>query len=234
MAHYFDEQTIPYYLCDNTGEMTLWNLLRIFTQSAISESEQKRYNREEEIFGWYIHSWDLKILRYPRYGEKVRSVTFPYRMERLFAKRNFLLLDEKGEILSVADTYWIAISKESLSPMRISEKDLLISEDAKPYLDSPRPKLRERKSYDRTENFIPSRHDIDSNNHVNNAVPIRWLSEMLWGEDKIRELVLVYRKELLLGETYTLDTDGEGFRITGPSGVHILGTYHRDLRKGIG
>ena len=64
---------------------------------------------------WLLSSWQIVIGRRPVLGERIKVLTWPYAVKGLYALRNFAILDEKGEYLVKANSYWFLMNTETVS-----------------------------------------------------------------------------------------------------------------------
>ena len=59
---------------------------------------------------WVLSRMRVEIERWPERGDAIVVETWPKGMDRLFAVRDFLVFDEKGEILARSSSYWLLIN----------------------------------------------------------------------------------------------------------------------------
>jgi medium-chain acyl-[acyl-carrier-protein] hydrolase len=97
-------------------------------------------------------------------------------MGRLFALRNFSIINPKGEIIGTARSAWLVLDLKSRRPQRVEPlfKRIL------PLLDRPAEAEEPEKIPDsvhpREENLFKVRYsDIDMHHHVNNTKYIEWV-----------------------------------------------------------
>lgn len=64
-------------------------------------------NIEDTGLSWVILHWKVKVYRRPKYGEKIGINTWVAGMKKLYIYRQYEVLDEKGEVVAVANSQWV-------------------------------------------------------------------------------------------------------------------------------
>lgn len=70
---------------------------------------------------WVLSRLKLQVFRTPVLGETVAVTTWPSGVERLFATREFILADEKGEKIARGSSCWLLLDKNKMRPQKILE-----------------------------------------------------------------------------------------------------------------
>jgi acyl-ACP thioesterase len=130
---------------------------------------------------WVLYRLGLHFHRRPRWGETITVTTWPSRIVRLYAMREFVVYTDEGELLLNASSAWIVLDAGNGRPVRpesrlsrewaVDEVPLTIPTGKLPTIERPEQLYRES-SWDGVR---PS--DTDRNAHVNNARYIQWLSD---------------------------------------------------------
>lgn len=129
--------------------------------------------------------------------------TWPLKPTRYFAERCFVALDDNGAQLFAATSIWLIIDRDSrkiVSSDRLAEIYTCDFDSA--HCDVPAQFERFRPDdgfalcYERTMR----RSDLDVNRHVNNTNYVNFALDALGGQERVREIEIVYHKELLLGD----------------------------------
>jgi acyl-ACP thioesterase len=120
--------------------------------------------------GWFLNSWQIDFLRFPSCGEQIFVKTWAYGFKGLYGYRNFLLRDEKKEICACANSVWFFTDIGSGQPVRVpyEEGSSYGSEEKFPMEYCPR-KIAMPSDMEQGTPYTVSRHDIDTNGHVNNV-----------------------------------------------------------------
>lgn len=132
---------------------------------------------------WVLSRMHVQIERFPLWHEKLVFRTWEKPHSYISQPRDFIVLDEKGDVIIRATSIWAIINVES-KPQKLDDFDregrFMIKEDALTTKAFPRmpaaPKL-ENPSF-RTVRYS----DIDLNNHVNNTKYLQWVLDE-WGYD---------------------------------------------------
>ncbi len=152
---------------------------------------------------WVLSRVKAAIEKLPAWGDEVTLVTWPKGIDRLFALRDFLMIDREGTSLVRGTSCWLLVDMERMRPRRIDS------------IPRSFPVLTEehalRESLDKItvpENLAVKYEkqvmvsDLDVNHHVNNTEYVRWITDCLEpGDGTLRSLQVNYLEEAKLGET---------------------------------
>ncbi|MCR3956865.1 MAG: thioesterase [Gudongella sp.] len=222
MSKYWKEFTIPYYDTDGEGYIRPENILAYMAETSNWHSDSLEVGFSElskHGHAWMLLRWEAEIVKYPRAKDRVRVGTWTSSFDRFYATREFVLTNEEGILLAKATTKWFFLDIKRRRPKRIPE-DLQRSYSFVEEFNFP--DFTEMKDLDgdiaESGPFRARRSDIDNNNHVNNIRYIEWLQEGL-GEEiylskRIQRLGIIYKKEVLLGDSFStgfiMDEDRPG------------------------
>lgn len=118
----------------------------------------------------------IKIDKYPKWNNKIKIKTWPKALDRLFALRDFVVINEQGEEIIKATSYWLMLNIKRKRPIRISKKFKNFRYmDNKHALQDKLTKLNMDYEFDKIIKEAVKYSDIDVNNHVNNARYIEWV-----------------------------------------------------------
>ncbi len=154
---------------------------------------------------WLLTSWNIEIERRPELGEEIVIATWPYDFKGIYGYRNFSIKDESGNMLVKADSLWFLYDTANDIPIRVTEEDEAPYGVCEPRLDIE--KLSRKISlpdvmYEAARLHV-SRHQIDTNLHVNNAQYIDMVREALPESAAGKEITGIraeYRKAAVLGD----------------------------------
>jgi len=136
----------------------------------------------ERNLTWVLARLRLRIERLPGAGEPLEVRTWPSGVERLFALRDFRVLDTGGGLVASALSAWLAIDTATRRPVRVQSAFDSPDTSAIPRaLDTGIEKLAEKLATDgqvaRGTTIVVRLSDLDANDHVNNARIAEWIAE---------------------------------------------------------
>lgn len=184
------------------GKLTLPALVNYFQDCSTFHSEslglgwQHLSSRKK---AWMLSSWQIEVNRYPSVGEHITVKTWPHMFKGFLGGRNFLLLDEKEEVLAYANTNWIFVDLNTGHPTKIDQEELEKYQLESPYEMEYAPrKIPFPEGGAKMPEFqINSRH-LDTNHHVNNEEYIAMAQEYLPDNFCICSMRAEYKKAALL------------------------------------
>ncbi len=154
---------------------------------------------------WLLNYWQIDVKRFPVFNEKIRIGTFPTAFKSFMGTRNFVILDEVGNQMVMANSIWTFVDMEKMHPTKVSAKIIEAYT-----LEEPLPmEYASRKiSIPQTEEWVMAEKEsiticeyhLDSNNHVNNGQYFRIASAFFAGK-KYNRLRVEYRRQAVLGDT---------------------------------
>lgn len=190
---------------DLDGVITFGNIVNYMQDCSTFQSENlgvgiedlKKYNKT-----WMISSWYIEILRYPLFGEEIEIATSPYSFNRVFGNRNFIIKDDRGEVLVKADSKWILVDSIKQKILKIKPEDTnLYKLSEKIEMKPVSKKISEPLYGESIGKILVDKSYIDSNNHMNNQkyieVAMRYLPEDF---KKFTSMRIEYRKSAMLGD----------------------------------
>jgi len=168
---------------DGSGALSLSAALGFFQEAAVSHAEALGVGREAMAgmgLAWILSRMSVRVDRRPAYGEAATARSWPRGQEKLFALRDFDLLDARGEAAIRARSCWIVLDTERRRPARpqAALEGLPVNEglDALPFVP---PGLEERAGMGKAAELRVAYGDVDFNGHVNNVSYVRWLENAL-------------------------------------------------------
>lgn len=200
------DSRIRYSETDEDGFLTMTGIINYFQDCSTFQSEDCGVGVEflkEEHRAWLLSSWRILVERYPRLGERVQVVTWPYAFKGIYGYRNFAILDSEGNYLVKANSIWFLCDTTTLLPVRVREEDTAPYGAEEPPLDMgevPR-KIPVPQEFVQGEPIIVNRYHIDTNHHVNNAQYVEMARQAAGESGKIQELRADYKKAAVLGDT---------------------------------
>lgn len=187
---------------DSDKTLTLTSLINYFQDCTIFDSESLHAGFEilEPMHKcWVLSSWQVVIHRLPKFGETVLVGTWPYGFTNLSGDRNFILQNEKGETLVVANSFWVFTDTETGRPSKLDPDYVKLYPIEPPYdMDYAPRKIALPTDYTEEPVFSVTKHHLDTNHHVNNAQYIRMAEDYLPEDFSVGEFRAEYRKSAKL------------------------------------
>ena len=163
---------------------------------------------------WVLSRLHVKVFRFPFWREEIKIETWPSGRQNKFAIRDFLIFDQKHNILVKASSSWMIINLNTQKPIAMPEfMDAIRLPDRKRAIDDSFPKMSIPKNPNLERSFDVRLSDLDINQHVNNVKYIEWALESVpldvWKEKILSELEISFRAETMYGEKITIKTERE-------------------------
>lgn len=187
---------------DSNKNLTLTALINYFQDCTIFHSESLHAGfeyLEPRHKCWVLSSWQVIINRLPKFGEKVLVGTWPYGFSALSGDRNFVLQNEAGENLVIANSFWVFTDTTTGRPAKL-DPDYVALYPIEPALEMEYAsrKIALPTDYTKEAAFIITKHHLDTNHHVNNAQYIRMAEDYLPADFEVGEIRAEYKKSARL------------------------------------
>ncbi len=187
---------------DSDKNLTLTSLINYFQDCTIFHSETLHAGfeyLEPKHRAWVLSSWQVIIHRLPAFGETVLVGTWPYGFSALSGDRNFVLQNEAGETLVVANSFWVFTDTETGRPARLDPEYVRLYPIEPPYdMEYAPRKIALPEQYIEEVPFPVTKHHLDTNHHVNNAQYIRMAEDYLPAGFPVGEFRAEYKKSAKL------------------------------------
>ena len=198
------ESRIRYSETGEDGCLTLTGMLNYLQDCSIFQSEDMGVGvnyLDEVCKAWMLSAWRIRIMRYPRQGERVAIGTWHYGQKGIYGYRNFIMEDAGGKRLAEADSRWFLLDLRTGLPSRVRPEDIA------PY-GTPSERLPMEAAgrvmvppdYVEGRPVTIARHQIDTNHHVNNAQYVEIAREAAGINGAVRQLHVDYKKAAVLGD----------------------------------
>lgn len=163
---------------------------------------------QQTKLSWVLLDWKLKIIRRPKYSEKIKIKTWSKNAIKFYTYRDFEVYDENGQVIAVATSKWVLLDIDKGKIVKISDEVLNKYEPEleKSVFDiSEIEKLQEPENYIAEVEYTVKRSDIDVNHHMHNLNYLELANEALpegvYNEQELNNVRINYKKEIKLGET---------------------------------
>lgn len=169
---------------------------------------------------WVLSRMQVKVHRMPSWGDHIIVKTAGRGIDKLFALREFLVEDDRGNVIAESMSAWLLLDVNSKRPQRPNQilPTELFSENSAPNLLPGKPDLPKNPGI--TSELSVRPFDLDMNNHVNNVSYIRWVEDLCISEGIVfNDFLINYLTEAKLHEVILLSCSGQGlnFLLSGTS-----------------
>ncbi len=156
---------------DEKGNLLPYKVLEVFENGAIAHGELigvgEKAMREKNLF-WIISTLKYQVLRAVPANERLTLKTWPKKPGLVSFQREYLILNQNGEIVIKGSANWLTISRDERK-LKAGQKifpDMEFSDEVTFLKKIPR--LRDFDNGILLNSVIPEPCHIDSNGHVNN------------------------------------------------------------------
>lgn len=198
------------------GKLSMTSLLDFLQETAGIHAIKLNFGMEElsaRNETWVLSRMRVEIDRWPERGEAIVVETWPKGVDRLFAVRDFLVYDKKGEIVARSSSYWLLVNKETKRPKPFESyiSDQLKSDRSG--IDQRLGKLPNLKTVDYSDKRKSMYSEIDENWHVNNVKYTEWIIDAMpyeiLEERILRSYEINYLSEIKIGESIEIELGWE-------------------------
>ena len=218
------EFTISSYDLNPKGQARLTSLANFFQEVAYHHASELGLGYDDmksRKTTWVLSRMRIHMKRYPVWNEQIRLETWPSGAERLFALRDFRVLDDKGKIIGMASTAWLILDIDThrlIRPKEMMEQFKLIIHDVQMFAN-PLDKIAIPCATRLLKKHRVVFSDLDIVGHVNNVKYMEWCidaaSSAENAEEEISELEINFNHEALFGDKIDIrgcePTGGESY-----------------------
>ncbi len=161
---------------------------------------------------WVLSRLHIHVFRFPFWREEIKIETWPSGRQNKFATRDFLIFDQKHNILVKATSSWMIIDLKTQKPIVMPEfMDEIRLPDRQRAIDDSFPKMTLPKNPNLERKFDVRLGDLDINQHVNNVKYIEWALESvpldIWKAKILASLEIIFRAETKYGQRIIIQTE---------------------------
>lgn len=172
---------------DRADKLTAAAAFNYFQEIAGNHAQDLGVGKEYMIDAgqaWILSRMSAVLDRRPGRGSKVRVRTWPRGTDRLFAIRDYEMLDKTDSVIARGRSGWLIVDLTTLRPRRpealVASLPSNVGMDA---LADGAQGLPERKDLVEVGRRTAAYSDIDYNGHVNNARYVQWIQDALPAEE---------------------------------------------------
>lgn len=159
---------------------------------------------------WILLEWKVKIIRRPKYTEKLKIKTWSKGARKYYTYRDFEVYDNNNNLIAIAATKWVLMNIEKGKVIKVDDEILnkYEIEVGKAVIDVEMlDKVKEPEHYEYSVPYIVRRMDIDVNKHMHNLNYLDLANEVLpeevFEKQELNDIRIIYKKEIKLGEKVT-------------------------------
>lgn len=187
------------------GKMDLLSIINYFQDCSNFQSidiERGIPFLKERQRAWLLMSWQILVYDYPKLGDHITVGTWAHDFKGMYGSRNFIIQDQKGKAIAVANSIWVYIDTTTGRPTRVMDEDIDgYTMEPKYPMEYANRKIDLPKEFTSYDSFNVVRSNIDTNNHVNNGQYIKMAEEYLPEDFVIYQMRAEYKRQALLGDT---------------------------------
>lgn len=203
-----DWYTIRTHEIDYCKKLTIPALLMLMQEASMENALMLHisvWDKGMEDLSWVILRKEVTINRLPTLNEKIKVITYPAGFQRIFAYRDFWVIDEIGEVIATASSTWTLMNLKTRKiqriPQHILDLDVPLSEEK---LVVPALKLSVPEHYNKGYTYQIRHYDLDWNHHVNNIIFSKLMMQAvpqdILGKKKIKSFTIHIKSECYLDE----------------------------------
>ena len=182
MSIYKDNFHVRFLDVDNSNVLKPTSLVNYFQEIGGEHSASVGcglYDIPKVGFAWILLGWSIKIFKQPKWNDTVDVTTWHKGGNDLFSYRDYKAY-VGDELIGIATSKWVACDAKTGSIMKLP-KDIVENFPSQndSALECEFKKIKEPSTYTSNFNYTILRHDIDTNNHLNNAKYINLAFETL-------------------------------------------------------
>ena len=204
---------IQSYLIDNKSQLSAQDLLRLMQEVAWAHVDKHNigwdYLYQFNQF-WAIVRMHVKILRMPKWHEKVTLRTWGKLSEMVTHFRDHELIDEQGNIIIAATSTWAIVDYTTGRPQKVDNlpSHLYINEHKNAIVESA-PKVKAIPFPEEERDYKPVLFsDLDVNQHVNNSKYLQFAIDAFDIEyiqsHRLKEIFINFIRQAKQGDCYSV------------------------------
>lgn len=151
---------------------------------------------------WLVLAWKLKIIKRPEYNDTIQIKTWSKNHDKLYAYRNFEILDSNNEVIGVASSKWLCVNPSDLKIIKLTDEILsrYESEDISVLDDEINYKLDIPTEYLNKCEYKITKNMLDIYDHVHNTFYLDFVEEVIPEElssIEFSNIEIMYKKQIL-------------------------------------
>lgn len=185
------------------GSLSCSSIINYFQDCSTFQSEDLNLgisylNSKNRI--WLLNGWELQLSEPARLGDSVTIGTWPYAFQGFYGYRNFIIKNDKEEILAAANSIWVYMDTVTGKPIRVSKDNAGYTLEPQYPMKLSGRKIDIPASLTPYPSFPVLKTNIDSYQHVNNGQYVKMAEEYLPRDFFVKSMRVEYRMQALLGD----------------------------------
>ncbi|MDD6309010.1 MAG: thioesterase [Clostridia bacterium] len=206
-------RTVTYSHLSPSGEVGIVTLLQYFQDCATAHTTAAGYpiERLASMDGaWILNSMHLLTYKPIRLHASIHVSTWTSEFRRAYGIRSFRVTDaEDKETYAEATSLWVFCDTKTGHPKRIIPEIITLYGEEPPAATTCMRKEPQETAKDFIGEFKVLHRDLDTNNHMNNAMYVSYAMEALQNNASAKEVDIYYKHPAFLGEKLSLYANKE-------------------------
>ncbi|MFH0755739.1 MAG: acyl-ACP thioesterase domain-containing protein [Bacteroidota bacterium] len=231
MASSFQKEfMVSSYELNPRGEARLTTMANYFQEIAYHHANELGFGYEDmknRKTMWLLSRMKIRMKKYPVWDDRITIETWPSGVDKLFAVRDFRVMNKQGEEIGAASTGWLIVDLNTHRPIKPKEE---LDAYARiiygaPVFDGSLEKIRLPDQLEELNRHRVLYSDLDIVGHVNNVKYMEWSIDtaMFIGnrEKEIHEFEINFMKETKFGDMITI-SGSPGMVVSANGSHHVL------------
>lgn len=224
---------VPEFLTNPDSFLSLSHLLGYMADTGYTQVDLVEKEEWKKKYAWVVYSWDVEIIEPLKANDEITISTHAIRMNKFYAYRNFSIKRD-GKIVAKAYSVFLLIDVERKRPIKVPKE----VEEAYGRQDSiyEGRKVKFEKDFDFEKKLAIRKVDLDQNMHVNNAIYLDLVRDLIDIKDQdVEYFKIIYKNEikysdLVIGESVKND-QARDFRLRSEDGK--VYTYGKIVKRDV-
>lgn len=208
-----NEYTLGYFDVDKNQNLKIPTLIDMCNNTSTMQSESLDMGLsflEKHSAAWIFCKIRVELTQIPKFKDTIIVKTYAVGFKRYFASRKFEILNSAGEQIGLVQGLYCLIDTNTRRPMVIPEDHVAAYGATDETILLRDLRMKALPQYDYNEGFKVRYFNIDTNGHTNSGVYPMWALESLPLEyhdnKKLKQMDIIFEKEVLIGEEVTVKT----------------------------
>lgn len=233
MDQFEQKYRINSLVLNSSGRLGLFAFLNLLQDCAWEHAHQIGHGYADTLQKkafWVLTRQKIKMSRWPTWGENIHIQTW-IREPSAGVIRDFLCLDDQGNILGEATTGWLLLDSQTRRPFKEDLKNWIDPRFVAAQSVSIQPeKIQTRDRFESLASFEVRNSDLDVNKHVNNTKYAQWVLDAIPREWHSRFQLLEYDINFL-AETHLKDVVRIEQQFDGLEEDELKDSFFRGVRE---
>lgn len=128
---------------------------------------------------WVLSRLRIQVSEYPKWDNEITIETWPCGIEKLFARRDFRIMNKRGDTIGKASTSWLMVNTQTHRPIRIQPDFIKFKTRTDGIFDSSIEKINVDEELFKLSEHKVKYSDLDIVEHVNNVKFVEWCIDAL-------------------------------------------------------